>query len=222
MFCKQNDNPTVMRRWVFPCQGSSLLLPSSGSSASTPRPSTLTPKPTVTLGSTLLYPIKDPSSDAGKHCHQPSGVLLLWGPKHRNSQFSFPVRTGLRNASCHLDIEPVANAESRGERFWDLSQLMTHYQAARRERRAVSCKPFYAQFIPILCIVKKWFASYAVKIRMLSILQCLLVREEKSREKVKGLINLQFIFIVSRCYNLLVLRGRFSLSFAVAQIHCQH
>lgn len=53
---------------------------------------------------------------------------------------------------------------------------------------------------------------------MLSILPCLLLCEAKSREEVKGLISLQFIFIVSRCFNLLVLGGRFNLCFAVAQI----
>lgn len=40
---------------------------------------------------------------------------------------------------------------------------------------------------------------------MSSVFPCLLVCEAKSREKVKGLINVQFIFIVSRCFNLLVL-----------------
>lgn len=69
----------------------------------------------------------------------------------------------LRNASCHQDIHPVANAESKGKSFQDLPQAVTCYWAAHRERRAVSCKPFYAQFIPILCIIKKWFASDAVK-----------------------------------------------------------
>lgn len=44
---------------------------------------------------------------------------------------------------------------------------------------------------------------------MLGILPCLLVCETKSREKVKGLINLQFIFIVSRCFKLLVIQSLF-------------
>lgn len=165
MFCKQTDNPTVTCRWVSPCQGSSLLLPSSGSSASTPSPGALTPKPTVILGSTLLSPIKDPSSGPGKHRHQPSARSpAALGTRAQEFRVLLPSENlGLRNASGHLDINPVANAESRGESFWDLPRVMTCYWAARRERRAVSCKPFYAQFIPILCIIKKWFASYAVK-----------------------------------------------------------
>lgn len=110
----------------------------------------------------------------------------------------------LRNASCHQDIHPVANAESRGKSFQDLPQAVTCYWAAHRERRAVSCKPFYAQFIPILCIIKKWFASDAVKNKNVEYPPMPPgLWNEKSREKVKGLINLQFIFIVSRCFNLL-------------------
>lgn len=52
---------------------------------------------------------------------------------------------------------------------------------------------------------------------MLSTLPCLLLYEAKRKEEVKDLISLQFIFIVSRCFNLLDLGGRFSLCFPVAQ-----
>lgn len=189
-----------------------------------PSPGTLAPKPTVTLGFTLLSPIWDSSSCPGKHVHQPSArrPAALGAQAQEFTGFLPSENMGLRNASCHLDIHPVANAESRGESLWDLPQAMTCYCAACRERRAVSCKPFYAQFIPILCIVKNGLPLMQRKTRTLTILPCLLVCEAKSREKVKGLINLQFIFIVSRCFNLLVLGGHFSLSFAVAQMHCQH
>lgn len=124
---------------------------------------TIIHKPTVKpLAPRSCLPIKDPSSGPGKHCHQPSARSPpQQGAVHRNSQVSFALRTW----GCQMGIHPVAHAESRAESFWDLPQAISCYWAAPRERRTGSCKPFYAQFIPILHIVKQWFVSYAEKIK---------------------------------------------------------
>lgn len=179
---------------------------------------TLTHKPIVKpLALHSCLPIRDPSSGPGKHWHQPPARNPA-APEICAQEFSVFLHSenmGLKSTPSQMTIPPVANAsESRGESFWDLLQAITCYWAAPRKRRAASCKPFYAQFISILYIMKKWFASYSEKIK--NLFPSLLVCETKSREKVQGLINLQFIFIVSRCFKLLVLRGCFSLSFAVA------
>lgn len=147
-----------------------------------------------------LVSIREPSSRPGKYCHQPSATSPA-ALEHRSSQVSFT----LRNASWHLDIHPVANAESRGESSWAFPRLWPAPELLAEKGVQLIASRFMHNLCQYFVSLKSGLPLIQQKPRMLSVLPCLLVCEAKSREKVKGLINLQFIFIVSRCFNLLVL-----------------